>query len=281
MARPRKTRTPDKIEAVKASVNHEVLNDSHQALVQRSAELSTIDLRYAIEGDYDFNKINSMLSSVMGMSVAAALWVGRALSLVKANELPGTWLQFLQHHGLPARSAQRYMALAKRFGSSEQRKLMAARLGISNAFEFLGASNEDIEEVANNEDHAAYSMSRGDIRKLLDKKDKSAEKLDKKIGALEDAAKEARREIIDLRVQLGGRDADTLTEQAKPMIAAINRIAVDVGANLLELGEIVTKANLLFEKAGEPISPLLAESLNNARTSLTHWRDRIADALGE
>jgi len=227
MARPRKTRSPEVIEAATAAVNKKALDDSRNALVQRSSELSVIDLRYAIDGEYDFNKIDAMLPSVMSMSVASALWVGRALILVREHEPHGSYLPFLQKHGIHQRTAQRYIGLAKRFGTSEQRKVMLGRLGVGNALELWGESEETIDAMASDEDHEVYSLSREEIRKRYDKKDKAIAKLEQKLEATDHLLADKNKKIDDLDRMLKGRDAESPLERATHLLTAIDVIVME------------------------------------------------------
>lgn len=282
MARPTKTRAPEKTDGIAAAnINHKALREAGDAAAMHGQKLEVIDMRFALDGEYDLSNIESMLPAAMAMSATAALWIGRALILVKEHEAKGTFGAFLERHGFIPRSARRYMSLAARFGKNDQRRLLAGKLGMGKAMELLGESDEELDAIADDEENPIFSMSRTEIRALINKKEKALAKLEGKLEATEELLADKNKKIDDLVRAASGREDTSLMDDAKLKLAIIDRITVDINAGIIELQRTAEQAEAIFEDAGEPIDPLITDRIDGARASIANWLNTIAAALGE
>lgn len=283
MARPKTNRAPDKIDAIaSADIDTEKLDHARQALVQRSEGLATIDMRFALDGDYSYARIDSMMPAAMTMNATSALWLGRACILVKEHEPAGTFGAFLKTHGVHPRTARRYMTVARCFGSSDQRKLLVGRLGISKALELLGESDEDIDALAAaDEDDPIYAMSRAEIRAFLAKKAKAIAKLEDKLTASDDLLAAKNKKIDELDRALSVTSKSPLSDQADERLCAINALKVEAGSALVRFRAQIDELEGLYTQAGEAVPLLVTESVDEARGWLTGWINTICTDLGE
>lgn len=285
MARPPKARDINaRNTETDAQVDPQALAVAGQALTQRASELSIIDMQFALDGDYDFGRIDSMMPAMSAMHATSMLWLGRALILVKEHEPQGTFYQFLQRHDFPDRTARKYMAVAARYGEGARQR-MIDQLGISKALELASEDDTTLDALADGGTLAGLTLD--DVDRMSVRELKSTLRAERQERADEKQTDEeiirAKDERINklTRDRRKGSDQSKLRAQAEDMLRDADEAVVEAASQIARLRKAYSDVEQLYADAGVAVEADITTRLDGNSRWAADQLSSIADLLGE
>lgn len=282
MARPPKTRPPEETDGIAAAnIDHQALESAGHAMTQHSQDLRVIDMQFAVDGDYDYHRIDSMTPAAVQMYGSSGIWLGRAMNLIKEHEAKGALTAYLQKHGLQERSARRLMAAARRFGSSDERKLLAGRLGISKAIELMSEDDDTLDALEGGGTLAGLTLDA--IDRMTVRELKATLRAEREERADEKAADE---EIIakkDERINKLSRRStrSAAREQVSELLTDLDKYTVEAATFIKHMRDTIGAINAVYDDAKEQMDEEVTQRIETNLSSASEWSHQLATELGE
>lgn len=283
MARPSRNRAPDEL-VTHVDIDHDALNQAHQALDVHAQQLAIIGDRYSPGLPYQFDLYVSRARDLFTEANLRYLEIGLILIQLREREEEGQWHRALERIGIAPRAARRFIKTAELFGSDAKRKQLASQLGSAKMLEFLSEEDDDIAELADGGTLAGYTadelsqMTARELRELLRKE--RAEREEEKAADEEIIQKKDERinKLMRDRRKVGN---SPIRDQVRPEIEEMDALAVDVGAALTKMAELAQAIEHAFAEAGEATPADVIERIDQNRQFAADWLRTVCEALGE
>lgn len=280
MARPARNRSPEKLQAGKAVIDHEAVADAGQALALHAERMALVEQQYDPGMPYSIDLYVGRLRLLMAETGARLVEMGLMLVQVREHEPQARYLEVLDKAGIAPRFAQRAMQAAVKFGRTAKSKQLAAQLGSAKVLELLAEDGEDIAELADGGTLAGYtadefaSMTKRElvaaIRKQRDEKAADEEIIQKKDERINKLMRERR-----------AAGKDPIRDQVKPSLDALDSLSTDVAENLTRQRKLIDEIEIAFTEAGQEVPADIIERIDTNRRYAADWLRIVCTDLGE
>lgn len=239
-----------------------------QLVAAHNDQLATLDLQYALDAEpYDYLRVSAYLQAATQMQAKVALVIGRACLLLKMHETQGRFLQALEDAGIAPRSAQKYMAICRKFDGPEQRKLLAARLSISKLLELVTEHDDTLDALADGGSLAGCDLDeveRMSVSELKEALRRERQEREEEQATAEEIIGKKDQKLNTLARKLRGWDRSPVRDRAEELLQAVEEESVGVLSATKKLEEAIRGVAALFEQESMPIDPDIDQRIEQA-----------------
>lgn len=262
-------------EIIDIPMNLDVLDQERSALnslalitAQQNERVTVLAQQLGYKGSTDLGALENSArdaTEYLGKSIYA---LGTCLLLLKEGAPRGQFLPTLERLGISADSAQRYMAMSRRFANTATSRHLE-KLGFSKMTELLPLDDEQIEALSGLGQTGELALD--DVATMSVKELRAAVRKERNVKQrLEDVNQELHAEVINLKLD---KKVVAITDWPDALVPVSDQVAA-AGRKLAQaLSELETCRITIFEKA--------ADLTDDARASLEAALGHVADVYEE